>query len=163
MKTRSTVKIISTVCCTLLLALDLQATPEKPDDTSDMKLTVAVGNRLFPDFRETHRTTMHNRLQIGDTDYFFEVVAFYPHFAIIDSTKEVVSLSDETKNVAFKIAVYKNDEIVRDAWAFYNMSIPHFRATSALTFDVIEFEYRGEVYRKEAGTHLEKDAEKVEQ
>ncbi len=115
------------------------------------KLTVAVGNRLYPNFQETHATDMRVRNQVGDTDYFFEIVEFYPHFAIIDSTKETVSLSHEPTNVAFKFVVIENDSIVDTSWSFFNIQIPHYARTSYLVFDVVEFEYRGETYTKGGG------------
>ena len=119
------------------------------------KLTLVVGNRVFPDFREVHQTEMHKREYVGDSEFSFEVIDFYPHFAYVDSTKEIVSLSDEPKNAAFKITVYENDEVVQNEWAFYNLSTPHFRMNSIIWFSVVEFEYEGEVYKKAQETNEE--------
>jgi len=130
------------------LAIVLAAAPAVGESPS--ALTVEVTNRMYLDYREVFETKMHEREQLGDTDYFFEVIEFFPHFAIIDSTKEVVSLSDELKNPAFKIKVYKEDELVEDTWAFYAIDIPHYSPQSFLAFRVLEFEYRGEVQRKES-------------
>jgi hypothetical protein len=115
----------------------------------DTTFTLLVGHRVFPDFREVHKARLNQREYIGDTDYSFEIVEFYPHFAFVDSTKEIVSLSDEPKNVAVKIVVYENDEIVQNEWAFFNLSAPHFRMNSIIWFQVVEFEYRGEVYKRQ--------------
>jgi len=92
---------------------------------------------------------MYNRVYVGDTDYSFEVTGFYPHFARIDSTKEIVSLSDEPKNVAFKFVVYENDSLVDTSWSFFTIQIPHFARTSYLFFNVLEFEYRGEIFKQQ--------------
>lgn len=122
---------------------------ETAEKRSEMPLTIEIRNRLFGAFHEIHETTMNKREQVGDTDYFYEVVEFFPDFAIIDSTMKAVSLSEEPKNVAFKIAVYENDEIIENTWAFYHLDIPHFKRTSFLVFTVIRFEYRDEIFSKE--------------
>jgi hypothetical protein len=119
------------------------ATAESP---TPVDITVAIGNRLFPAFHETTTTAMNERWFIGDTDYAFEITAFVPHFAIIDSTREVVSLSDEVKNPAFKIRIYEGEDMLEDSWGFYGIRIPHFSRESFLSFQVISFEYRGVVY-----------------
>ncbi len=111
-------------------------------------LTVDVRNRLYPDFQETQQVGMNERVQVGDTDFFFEVVDFYPHFALIDSTKEVVSISHEPENVAFKFVVYENDSIIDTSWSFYNLQVPHYSRTSFLYFNVTRFIYRDETYEK---------------
>jgi len=112
------------------------------------KITMDVRNRLYPNFVETHDVEMHERVQVSDTDYFFEVVDFFPHFALIDSTKEIVSLSHEPKNVAFKFVVYENDSIVDTSWSFYTIQAPHYARTSYLYFNVTQFEYREELFSK---------------
>jgi hypothetical protein len=108
-----------------------------------------IGNRMFPDFGEIVSTRLRQRQPVGDSDYWFEVVSFNPHFSIIDSTRTVVALSDEPKNPAFRIRVFRQDAAVDSTWAFYNLNIPHFSRTSALWFQVLCFDYRGTVYRKE--------------
>lgn len=132
----------------LIVAFALPVFGSASDDDAPIPLTVEIGHRHYPDFRETLKTTMQKREQIGDTDYSFEAVEFYPHFAIVerDSTREIVSLSDEPRNVAFKIRVFEKDEVVEDTWAFYDTKVPHFSRTSFLTFRVISFEYQGKVY-----------------
>jgi hypothetical protein len=155
------IKTLAVATGLILLGLASSPWAEEPDpksnNTKTMKLTLVVGNRVFPDFRETHATQMHKREYIGDTEYSFEVVEFYPHFAYLDSTKEVVSLSDEPKNVAFKVTVYENDEVVQSEWAFFNLLLPHYTMKSIIWFDVVEFEYRGEVYKKEQDEGEEKE------
>ena len=51
--------------------------------------------------------------------------------------------------VAFKIEVYENGELMKTAWAFYTISVPHFARDDYITFDVTKFVYRGETFSKE--------------
>jgi len=141
-------RIIFTIICLVITAVALSATAEDDKLRPAQHLTVAVGNRLYPDFNETHKTEMHERIILGDTDYSFEVVEFYPHFARIDSTKQILSLSDEPTNVAFKFVIYENDSIVDTSWSFFSLQVPHFARTSYLYFNVLEFEYRGEIFNQ---------------
>lgn len=141
-------RTVPTLICLVIGAVALSATAEDDKLRPAQHLTVAVGNRLYPDFHETHRIEMHERVIVGDSDYAFEVVDFYPHFARIDSTKQIISLSDEPTNVAFKFVVYENDSIVDTSWSFFNLQIPHFARTSYLYFNVLEFEYRGEIFEQ---------------
>jgi hypothetical protein len=141
-------RIIFTIICLVVSAVALSATAEDDKLRPAQHLTVAVGNRLYPDFHETHSMEMHQRVIVGDTDYSFEVVDFYPHFARIDSTKQVISLSDEPTNVAFKFVIYENDSIVDTSWSFFSLQVPHFARTSYLYFNVFEFEYRGEIFKQ---------------
>lgn len=134
----------------MLLIVSLAiASAEDADKESEMPIKIEIRNRLYPKFFESHETTMNKREYVGDTDFSYEVVEFFPHFAIIDSTKEAVTLSEEAKNAAFRITVYEKDEVIETAWAFYHIDVPHFQRTSYLFFKVVEFEYRGEVFSKE--------------
>jgi len=142
-------KYLSPVIASVALAVfAIGSVAEDSDAPVATDLTVEVGNRMYPDFRETHETQMNERIQVGDTDFFFSVEAFYPHFALIDSTKEIVSLSDEPENVAFKFVVYESDTIVDTSWSFYSLQIPHYGRSSYLHFNVLEFQYRGETFSK---------------
>lgn len=117
--------------------------------TGPDSVVVFIGNRMFPDFGDVVTARMKQRHPVGDSEFSFEVVKFYPHFSIIDSTKQIVSVSDEPKNPAFRIKVYKGGAIADSTWAFYNMDVPHFSRTSSLWFRVLAFDYRGEVFHKE--------------
>jgi hypothetical protein len=149
--TRSWKRLAGAIVC--LVAVSSVFAAEEAEDNEHqwgpaLKLSVEVRNRLYPDFFESHNIEMNERVQVGDTDYFIEVVDFFPHFAIIDSTKETVSLSHEPKNVAFKFVVYESDSIVDATWSFYSVQIPHYARTSYLYFNITKFEYRGEVFSK---------------
>ena len=106
-----------------------------------------VTHRVFLEFQDTLIVAMNQRQIVGDTEFSCEAVEFYPDFAIsgMDSTRTIVSLSDEPKNPAFKIRVFENDERKEDTWAFYGVEAPHYGRTSYLAFQVLSFEYRGEV------------------
>jgi hypothetical protein len=136
---------------------------EVKDYSSDISsLTVVVGHRVHGEFHQTITTEMNKREQIGDTDFYFEAVEFYPHFAITDSTKKTISLSDEPTNVAFKIRVYESDELVDETWSFYHIQIPHYSRTSLLKFDAVAFEYRGELFEKKKEDQKEHEQEGAE-
>jgi hypothetical protein len=136
------------VLALIVIAASVLADGETHDWGLASDLTIDVRNRLYPDFQERQQIGMKERVQVGDTDFFFAVVDFYPHFALIDSTKEVVSLSHEPENVAFKFVVYENDSIIDTSWSFYNLQVPHYSRTSFLYFNVIRFVYRDETYEK---------------
>ena len=133
---------------------------KKPPSKGPDSVVVFIGNRMFPDFAEIASTPLRQKCRVGDTDYFFVVESFNPHFTIMDSTKTIVALSDEPKNPAFRIKVYQNDTAVDSSWAFYNMNVPHFSRTSALWFQVLSFDYRGVVYKKEPPTDAKDDGSK---
>lgn len=125
--------------------------------TQVASVTVDIGNRMYPSFRQQIQTKMNTREQIGDTDFFFEVIEFYPHFTFVDSTKQILSLSDEPKNAAFKIRVYDEDGFVENTWAFFSLDVPHFSPKSYLTFHVVSFDYRGETYRNAENKNNDND------
>ncbi|GEM_PF-2311547 len=110
------------------------------------RITMEVGNRLYPAFSDTVETKLNEKVHVGDTEYSFKTTKFYPHFAIIDSSMEFVSLSDEPVNPAFRIRVYKNSNPVEETWAFFGPGAPHYARTSFLTFRVTSFVYRQKVY-----------------
>ena len=117
-------------------------------DEKNVRVVIKIGHRMYPDFSETIETTMGPRHQISDTDFFFEATEFYPHFAIVtkDSINTIVSLSEEPKNVAVKIVVFKDDEQIEETWAVYKVKIPHYHRTSFLKFEIAGFEYAGQIY-----------------
>ncbi len=122
-------------------------------------VTVAITHRVFLDFHDTLTVTMNERHVVGDTEYTFEMVEFYPDFAI-DTNKAVMSVSDEPDNPAFKVAVYEGEEKADDTWAFYGIDIPHYGRKSYLAFKVLAFEYRGEHIGKAGDTPAATSEEK---
>jgi hypothetical protein len=118
----------------------------KDTDAAPEFVTLIIGHRVHLDFKDEVTVKLNERRYIGDTEFSFEATAFYPHFAIVDSTKEIISLSDALENPAFKINVYEEEELVDGAWAFYAVQAPHYARTSLISFQVKAFEYRGTVY-----------------
>ncbi|HEX5133207.1 MAG TPA: hypothetical protein VFX92_12065 [Candidatus Krumholzibacteria bacterium] len=108
-------------------------------------IRVAISHRVVADFADTLTVNMRERQTVGDTDFSFEVIEFYPEFAIMDSTHAIVSVSADPNNPAFKIRIYENNEPTEDTWAFYGIDIPHYGRTSYLAFKVLSFRYRGEL------------------
>jgi hypothetical protein len=136
-----------------LIAATATADYEKKEDKNAPKFVrLKIGHRVHLDFKEEVTAQMNKRYYIGDTEFSFEATEFYPHFAIVDSTREVISLSDEPKNPAIKIRVYEKDEPVDETWAFYAFRVPHFSRTSLVSFQVMAFEYRGTVYDQNEST-----------
>jgi hypothetical protein len=113
------------------------------------KIKLRITHRVFVDFLDTLTVAMNERHNVGDTEFTFEVIEFYPDFAI-DTNKVISSLSDDPKNPAFKVAVYENGEKAEETWAFYGIDIPHYGRKSYLAFKVLGFEYRGQVLGKAA-------------
>jgi hypothetical protein len=150
---RRSVALLVVAAATWVLAYSPGAAAKKDKNAGKSKgpdsVVVLIGNRMFPEFGEIVSARMHRRQPIGDTDYAFEVVKFYPQFSIIDSTKQIVSVSDEPKNPAFRIKVFRADSLADSTWAFYAMDIPHFSKKSPLWFRVLQFDYRGEIFKKE--------------
>ena len=135
------------IAVTVMITATPSAGSEKNDEGDLPKFVkVKIGHRIHLDFEEEVTAQMNERYYVGDTDISFEATAFYPHFAIVDSTREIISLSDELKNPAFKILVYENDELIDETWAFYAFHAPHFSRTFHVSFQVLAFEYRGTVY-----------------
>lgn len=131
-----------------LAPADAKKKPDKKSDGPD-SVVLFIGNRMFPDFADVVATPMKKRCIVGDSDFSFEVRSFNPHFFIDDSTKTIIQRSDEPKNPAFHIVVFKDNAPVDSSWAFYNLDVPHFSRTSALWFRVLCFDYRGQVFKKE--------------
>jgi len=152
MKRLVTCGLACAIAITLLAALKppvsaQEAAEEVTQQTENLlptAITLRVTNRLYPEYLEYITTEVGDTNQIGDTDYFFSITEFYPHFAMIDSTKQIVSLSEELKNPAFRITVFENEEVADQTWAFYLIRVPHFARTSYTAFEVMEFDYRGE-------------------
>lgn len=148
MDTRSRRTFASRLLVTFAAALALagaSATGAEGERPAPAFVKLRITHRVYLEFQDTLTVAMNERQIIGDTEFSCEVVEFYPHFAIMDSTKAVVSLSDDPKNPAFKIRVFQDEEKSEDTWAFYGIEVPHFGRTSYLAFQVLSFEYRGTV------------------
>jgi hypothetical protein len=151
---RTTSKLVPIIATWVALVSSLGSSPgaeEAPANRpAPAHITVAITHRVFVDFHDTMTVAMNERRVVGDTEYTFELVEFYPDFAI-DTNNAVTSVTDDPKNPAFKVAVYEKEEKADDTWAFYGVDIPHFGRKSYLAFNVLGFEYRGEAIGRAKG------------
>jgi hypothetical protein len=142
------------IAFSLWAALSITSAAQEPARGTETlvpgSITLRVTNRLHPNYLEYITTEIGDTNQLGDTDYFFLITEFYPHFAIIDSTRDIVSLSEELKNPAFRITVFEGDSIADETWAFFLMRVPHFTRKSYMAFEVMEFEYLGKHHKLES-------------
>jgi hypothetical protein len=125
--------------------------PDAAANAAPDSVTVRITNRMYPQFLEIVTVAMNQELQIGDTDYYFALTDFYPHFAYLDSSKTYVSLSDELENPAFRVQVWEGEDELEKTWAFFLVDVPHFSRESFLAFQVLEFRYRGETHTRKSG------------
>lgn len=138
----------------LWIATAAPALADAPDPAAEAtpdSVTVRITNRMYPQFLEIVTVAMNEELQIGDTDYYFALTEFYPHFAYLDSSRTYVSLSDELENPAFRVQIWEGEEELEKTWAFFRIDVPHFSRESFLAFQVLEFQYRGETHRRKSG------------
>jgi len=124
------------------------------DRPAPTAITVAISHRVFVNFHDTLTVAMNERRNVGDTEFTFELVEFYPDFAI-DTTRTITSVTDDPNNPAFKVAVYESGEMADDTWAFYGIDIPHYGRNSYLAFKVLGFEYRGVVLGRNGATAVQ--------
>jgi hypothetical protein len=160
---RTTSKTILTIAATCAVVSFLGIVPPRLSAAESRPapgfVTVAITHRVFVEFHDTLTVAMNQRHLVGDTEYSFELVEFYPDFAI-DTNKAVTSMTDEPRNPAFKVVVYETDEKADETWAFYGVDIPHYGRKSYLAFKVLAFEYRGDVIGKAAGAPAQDGEEK---
>lgn len=160
---RTTSRVVPVIATVAALVSSLGAAPGAEEASGSRPapthITVAITHRVFVDFHDTMTVAMNERRVVGDTEYTFELVEFYPDFAI-DTNNAVTSVTDDPKNPAFKVAVYEKEEKADDTWAFYGIDIPHFGRKSYLAFKVLGFEYRGETLGSEKGASAPNSEEK---
>ena len=111
-------------------------------------ITIKISHLLYPHYNQTVKVKMYERFQLSDTDLLAAVVEFVPDFAIDTLTKKVISLSPELRNPAFKIYVQKQNQKREEVWAFFKVLVPHFTPQTGLIFEILEFKYKGETYRR---------------
>jgi len=151
-------KVLCAAVLTLLTAMMQPMAAQEADVNVPTEITLKITNRMHANYLEYMTTEIGDTIQVGDTDFFFTISEFFAHFAMIDSTKEIVSLSDELKNPAFRIDVFENEDLADKTWAFYLIRVPHFGQNSYMAFEVMEFTYRGEHHTLETeGNTLESE------
>jgi hypothetical protein len=124
----------------LILALIVMAcSPMRKEKTYPLEwVTLKVSHRMYPNFKETHKVKPFEFFDIGDTDYRAKVVRFLPDFAIDDSGR-IFSKSEKPENPAVLVEVWLKNKRVDKVWAFQEGLIPHFKASSMLRFEIVDF------------------------
>lgn len=103
-------------------------------------VSLMIGHRAFTDFRDDVSVRPHTLFRVGDTEYSAKVVEFQPDFAMDVKKHKITSRSNEPKNPAVKIVVWKNGAADDTSWAFLNMP-PHFMRKSMLAFRLVKLEF----------------------
>jgi hypothetical protein len=134
-------------CALLLAACALAAAPPdsgktfNPDKPPKVKtVTVLMGHRIYPDFRDVQTAPLGKDFQVGETDYTARVVEFVPDFAIDGRTHKVVSRSNVPRNPACRIIVREKGVPKDTSWAFVNFP-PHFSRRALISFRVVRVEF----------------------
>lgn len=114
-----------------------------PGSATRLKLTRAsfvIGHRVFTDFRDVVSAKPHESFRVGDTDYTAKVVEFQPDFTMDLKTRKVTSRTQEPKNPAVRVIVWKHGTPDDTSWAFLNMP-PHYGRKSMLAFRLTRLEF----------------------
>lgn len=105
------------------------------------RFTLVIGHRAFVDFRDRVEVALGEEFQVGDTDYSAKVVEFQPDFAMDLETRTVLSRSQEPRNPAARVLVWRNGAPNDTSWAFLKMP-PHFGRRSMLAFQLKRVTFR---------------------
>jgi hypothetical protein len=127
-------------CAVLLLAAHALAATAPAARLKVTKLKFIVGHRVFTDFHDVVTTGMRESFRVGDSEYSAKVVEFQPDFTMDLKTHKVTSRSQEPRNPAARIVVWKSGAPNDTAWAFLNMP-PHFARHSMLAFRLARVEF----------------------
>jgi hypothetical protein len=121
-----------------LLFLLIGCFPMRRESTYPLEwVELRVRHRLYPKYEEIHRVKPYEFFELSDTDYRARVIKFIPDFAIDDSGN-VFSKSNELNNPAVLVEVWRGRKKVDEQWVFRKGSIPHFKRTSFIVFEIIE-------------------------
>lgn len=104
------------------------------------KVSLVIGHRVFPDFRDMVSVKLHESFRVGDTEYSARAVEFQPDFTMDLKSRKVTSRSQEPRNPAVRVIVWKNGTPQDTSWAFLNMP-PHYARKSMLAFRLTRVEF----------------------
>lgn len=131
----------------VVLAAGTPAKPAAPAATAAQnaklkvaRLTMVVGHRAFTDFRDRVTVKPNETFRVGDSEYSAKVVEFQPDFTMDLKNRKVTSRSQDPRNPAAKVYVWKNGAIDDTSWAFLNMP-PHYGRHSMLAFQLTRVEF----------------------
>ena len=102
--------------------------------------TLDIRHVRHPNFKETHRVALHQRTGISDATYTFEVIDFVADFSLNRETMKVTSRSNEMTNPAFKIRLYKHDDVLYEAWVLKANPMQHRVRAPGFVFRYVEVE-----------------------
>ena len=103
-------------------------------------MSLTIGHRAFTDFRDRVTVKLNETFRVGDTEYSAKVVEFQPDFTMDLKSHRITSRSQDPKNPAAKVYVWKNGAPDDTSWAFLNMP-PHFGRNSMLAFELTRVEF----------------------
>jgi len=99
-----------------------------------------IGHRVFTEFRDQVTVKMNEDFRVGDSDYSARVVEFQPDFTMDLKNRRVTSRSQEPRNPAVRVRVWKKGAPDDTLWAFLKMP-PHFARHSMLAFRLTELTF----------------------
>jgi cytochrome c biogenesis protein len=109
-------------------------------------LTLGVSNRTAGDQTRNYKAAVGDRFELEETGYVAEVKRFVPDFSL-GQNNQVVSRSEQLKNPAALIALFKDGAPVEEQWIFKNFPDFHGAAgTGPYRFTLLEVsakEYTG--------------------
>lgn len=103
---------------------------------------LGVRHRVFHDFRDLHTVRLNRVFPLGDTEYSARVIRYVPDFQMDVEARRVYSLSDQPRNPAFQVVVFKNKAPHDTSWAFLK-SPPHFGPRAYFAFQVLRIDFAG--------------------
>lgn len=133
-------RVAGMACAVLLLAAHALAATAPAARLKVTRLKFVVGHRVFTDFHDVVTTGMRESFRVGDSEYSAKVVEFQPDFAMDLKTHKVTSRSQQPRNPAARIIVWKSGAPNDTTWAFLNMP-PHFARHSMLAFRLARVEF----------------------
>lgn len=119
----------------LAVAGEHSSASSPPAADSALALVVHVGNRMYPDWKDSVRVHLDDAFYLGDTEYQATVREFLPDFRIIDG--KIGSVTQTLGNPAAHVFVFNDSATVDSSWAFLNHP-PHFSPQSFFTFQLKE-------------------------
>jgi hypothetical protein len=103
-------------------------------------VTFGVRHRVFHEFRDLHTVKLNETFPLGDSDYSARVVQYLADFQMDLQAHKIWSMSDEPRNPAFRVIVWKGKTPQDTTWAFLK-SPPHFGAHSYFAFQVLRIDF----------------------
>jgi hypothetical protein len=123
-------------------ARSAQAAPPAPAVGDSLKVktvTLLVGHRVFPDFKDLLTVPPGKEAQVAESEFTAKVTRFVPDFGM-DRKGRVVSRTNVPRNPAVQVIVREGGVPKDTVWAFVNFP-PHFSRNSMLSFRVVRLDF----------------------